>query len=250
MNTNEHESNKRFRMTLALMALPLVSCFAVAAEKKAGSSVPAPPAAEQLTYSINWPTGLSLGEARLETQREKTDAGERWRTEFTLDASVPGFPVMERVRSAADAEFCSAELEKAYTHGKRKAEETTTFDQQKGKAQRETKSGGKSELAIKACAKDALAYLDYLRHELSQGRLPSHQTVYFGAPYTISVQFAGTQQIMVSDTRMEADRLIATLKGEKTDITFEVFFSKDAARAPVLVKVPLQLATFSMELVR
>ena len=96
-------------------------------------------------YTINWPTGLSLGEAKLtDSEVKTTEAGERWTTEFSLDASVPGFPVMEHARSTADAEFCSLELEKQYTHGKRKADEKTTFDQQKGTATRETKDGGKA----------------------------------------------------------------------------------------------------------
>jgi len=228
----------------------LICAVALLAADVKKPAAPAPPGAEDLTYSINWPTGLSLGEARLKTQKQKTETGDRWTTEFTLDASVPGFPVMERAKSSSDAEFCSTELEKQYTRGKRKSEETTTFDQQKGTAKRETKGGGKSDLSIQGCSKDALAYLDYLRRELSQGRLPPHQTVYFGAPYKISVQFAGTQQIVSGDQRVEADRLIATLKGDKTDLTFEIFFSKDAARTPLLVKVPLQLATFSAELVR
>jgi hypothetical protein len=231
--------------------LPALVALAAAADKKpAAAPAAAPPTDEQLSYTINWPTGLSLGEARLSTRKQKTDEGERWNSEFTLDASVPGFPVMERARSSADGEFCSVELEKQYTHGKRKSDEKTSFDQQKNTAKRETKGGGSSNLSIKACSKDALAYLEYLRHELSQGRLPPHQTVYFGAPYRISVQFGGTQQLTVGDTRMETDKIIATLKGEKTDIVFEVYFTKDAARAPVLVKVPLQLAVFSMELVR
>ena len=49
---------------------------------------------------------------------------------------------------------------------------------------------------------------------------------------------------------MEADRLTASLKGPSSDINFEVFFLKDAARTPALVRVPLAMGTFSMELVR
>lgn len=228
---------------IILLALAL----SASAEKKTDA---APPSDEQLTYSINWPTGLPLGEARLRTQYVKAEAAERWSTEFSLDASVPGFPVVEHARSAADPEFCAVELEKSYTHGKRKAEEKTSFDQQAKSAVRETKGGGKSNLSLQNCAKDALSYLDYLRHELSQGRLPPHQTVYFGAPYRVSVQFTGTQQITVAENRLAADRILATLKGEKTDITVELYFSKDAARTLLLAKVPLSLATFSMELVR
>ena len=228
------------------IVLTLVFAMAHAADQK---GAPAPPAEEQLNYTINWPTGLSLGEATLKTQRVKSEGG-GWQTDFTLDASVPGFAVLENAKSTADAEFCSVRLEKQYTRGKRKSEESTRFDTQSGKATRETKGGGKSEINTGHCGRDPLAYLDFLRRELSQGRLPPHQTVYFGAAYRISVQFGGTQQVMVSGQRMEADRLIATLKGDKADVTFDVFFAKDAARTPVLVKVPFQLATFSMELVR
>lgn len=224
----------------------MVVAFAGAAEKKPAG----PPAEESLTYSVNWPTNLSLGEARLKTVRVKGETADYWQTEFTLDASVPGFRVLEEAKSTADAEFCSTVLEKSYTHGKRKSEETTTFDQQAKTAIRQTKGGGKSDLSLQTCAKDALDYLHSLRRELSQGRLPPQQTIYFGAPYRISVQYTGTQQITVSETRVDSDRLLVTLKGEKTDLTFEIFFSKDAAKTPLLIKVPLALATFSAELVK
>ena len=230
-------------LTLLLLALPAT------AEKKS-TIVSAPPDDEVLTYSVNWPTGLSLGEGRLRTTRQKTGAAEKWSTEFSLDASVPGFPVNEHAQSSTDGDFCSSQLEKTYTHGKHKAEETTKFDQQAKTAQRETKGGGKTDISFTGCGKDALAYLDELRRELGQGRLPPPQTVYFGAAYKVSVQFTGTQRVTIGDVPVDADRLLATIKGEKTDITVELFFSKDAARKPVLVRVPLSLAIFSMELAR
>jgi hypothetical protein len=208
------------------------------------------PADEQLTYQINWPTGLSLGEARLSTQVVKSDAGTRIQSEFVLDAAVPGFQVLDRFRSIADQDLCSIELEKSYQHGRRKAEETTKFDASRKVATRETKDGGKSEIAIQNCAKDGVTYLAYLRRELGQGRLPPHQVILFGAEYRISVQFAGTQSLVVSGSRVDADRINVTLKGPATDINFEMYFAKDAVRTPVLVRVPLPLATFSMELVR
>ena len=36
-----------------------------------------------------------------------------------------------------------------------------------------------------ACAKDALTFLYYVRRELSQGRMPPQQTMFFGASYEI-----------------------------------------------------------------
>jgi len=207
---------------------------------------------EQLHYSINWPSGLSLGEGQLHASRSKAeDKGpDRLNLEFTLDAGIPGFQVQDRYRSEATAEFCSILLERKSLHGKKKAEEKTTFDASKGSAVRETAGGGKSDIQTSSCAKDALAYLYFLRSELSQGRLPPSQPVYFGATYQVRVEFAGTQSIRLGDSSAEADRITASLKGPASDLNFEVFFLKDAARTPALVKVPLSLGTFSMELVR
>jgi hypothetical protein len=234
---------------IKLLLILVGGLVAVAGEKPA-SEASSFPANEQLTYNINWPTGLSLGETRLNTTVTKNENGAKIQTEFVLDAAIPGFHVLDRYRGVADQEFCSIQLDKSYQHGKRKAEETTKFDQDKKVATRQTKNGGKSEIPIQTCAKDALTYVQYLRRELSQGRLPPHQTVLFGAEYRVSVQYAGTESIAVSEKRMEADRLNVVLKGPATDISFQVFFSKDDARTPVMVRVPLSLATFSMELVR
>jgi hypothetical protein len=49
---------------------------------------------------------------------------------------------------------------------------------------------------------------------------------------------------------VEADRMVANLKGPASEHTFEMYFARDAARTPVLVKLPLAMGSFSMELVR
>lgn len=207
---------------------------------------------EQLRYSINWPSGLSLGEAQLGSSRQKAgaEAAPRLKLEFNLDAGVPGFAVSDRYTSQASAEFCSVEFEKNAKHGQKKTDEKTTFDSGSGTATRRTAGGGTSELKTSSCGRDALAFLYYVRSELSQGRLPAPQTVYFGAPYEIRLAFAGTQNIRIADKPVEADKITASVKGTASDITFDVFFLKDAARTPALVRVPLPLGTFSMELVR
>ncbi len=217
-----------------------------------GSSATAPKFSnEQLHYSVNWPSGLSLGEGQLHTSRSKSqDGSDRMSLEFTLDAALPGFQVQDRYKSEATPGFCSISLDRKSVHGKRKAEEKTTFDPEQGTAVRETTGGGKSDLKTGVCGKDALAYLYFLRLELSQGRLPPSQPVYFGSAYQLRVEFAGTQTIKLGETSVEADRLKASVKGVSSDIDFEVFFLKDAARTPALVRVPLSLGTFSMELVR
>ncbi len=223
------------------------------------AAVPATPAtapttlkSEHLRYSVNWPSGLSLGESQLRASQAKQgeDKPSKLDLEFEIEAAIPGFSVLDKFRSSASTDYCSAEFSKNISHGKKKAEEKTVFDSEKQTATRETSGGGKSELKTGSCGKDALTYLYFLRHELSQGRLPPSQTVYFGSPYQIHVEFAGTQSIRLGETSVEADRITASLKGPSSDINFEVFFLKNPARTPALVRVPLSIGTFSMELVR
>ncbi len=202
---------------------------------------------EALNYTVNWPSGLSLGESKLTAKR----AGGRWELEFALEAAVPGFEVNDMVRSIALDEFCSVEFEKQLKHGKRKAHERTTFDARRGVATRQTLGGGgKTEIPASPCSRDALAFLYFLRSELGQGRLPAAQTVFFGAQYRTGVQYRGAQRLVLNDAAVEADRLTVSLKGPASEHTFEIYFARDAVRTPLLIRVPLALGTFSMELVR
>lgn len=208
---------------------------------------PAPFQDEVLNYSINWPSGLSLGESRMEAKR----AGERWELQLSLEAAVPGFAVRDRFRSISGKDLCSVQFEKDFSNGNRKAKERTSFDAEKTVATRETlEGGGKSELRLPACPRDALGFLYHLRRELSQGRLPRSQPVYFGAVYQVRVDYGGSQTLRIGETPTPADRLTANVRGPASEITFEIFFAQDAARTPLLVRVPLAMGTFSMELVR
>ncbi len=202
---------------------------------------------EQLHYTINWPSGLSLGEADLTGSRSgvASTAGSKLVFSFQIDAAVPAFPVSDHYRAEASTEFCSATFNKHYRHGGRTANETTTFSSD-GSATRKTENGGEATLSTTSCARDALTYLFYVRSELSQGRLPPEETVYFGAPYRVKLDFAGTTQIQVGGKTVEADKLMASVHGDSSSIEFEVYFLKDAARTLALVRVPFSLGTFSM----
>lgn len=218
------------------------------AEPSRQSAPPAKPAepfsSEGLHYTVNWPSGLSLGEGSMKAGR----SGSEWRFELSLDASIPGFTVLDSFRSTAAGDFCSTEFVKDSTHGKKKANETTTFDTSRRVATRETLKGGKSELQIPACPRDALGFLYYLRRELSQGRLPPPQTVYFGAPYQLRLEYGGALSVRANDRPYSADRIVAYMKGPASDLTFEMFFARDAARTPLVIRTPLAIGTFSMEL--
>lgn len=201
-------------------------------------------AGETLRYSINWPTGLSLGEAEI-AARPKGGAIEY---EFRLDASLPGFPISDSYRSLATPEFCTLEFEKHFTHGNRKSVETTTIAPGATTAVRETEKGGKSQMTVSTCAKDALAFLYWLRNELQKGRVPPQQPILFGAQYQISLKFGATQKILVNDRPYEADRVEATVKGPASETQFELFLGRDSSRKLLMARVPFSLGRFSMEL--
>src|SRR5258708_1442560 len=124
-----------------------------------------PPSPESLRYTIHWATGPSPGGPPPPPGKGK----EAWDFEVTMDASVPGFTLRDRYQSAATLDLCSLQLEKTFTHGNRKADEKMVFDQQNHSASRETKNGGgKSDVSISSCAKDALTFMQFARRELAQ----------------------------------------------------------------------------------
>ena len=127
---------------------------------------------EELNYSINWPSGLSLGEGHLRAKR----SGPVWDFELALDAGIPGFPVKDKYQSQASAEFCSISFERNSSHGTRQTSEKTTIDHSRSTAVRVTQGkGGASEIPVADCVKDALTYLFFTRKELGQGRVPAPQ---------------------------------------------------------------------------
>jgi len=208
-----------------------------------------PNTGESLNYSLNWPTGASLGEAHM--RANKGESG--WQFDFTLDASVPGFPISDRYHSKANADMCSLELEKETTHGKKKTHEKTVFDYHEGSATRTTlvKGGGHTDIGINDCAHDGLNYVFYARRELAQGHgVPKQQDVLFGASYSVRMVFAGVQDVTVGGKHKQADHVIVYLKGPVADSQLEIFFDRDPARTPLVIKAPLPVGKLSMELVR
>jgi hypothetical protein len=205
-----------------------------------------PASAESLRYTINWASGLSLGEATLRADKGK----EAWNFEVTMDASIPGFTLRDDYRAAATLDLCSLELDKSFTHGTKKGDEKVTFDQQNHTATRQTNGGGKTDLSVSSCAKDALTFMQFARNELAQGRLAPQQMVDFGALYNVRIEYTGAQKIKYGDQTADADRIVATIKGPTSDVTVEIFFARDAARTPLLARIPLTLGSFTVELIR
>jgi hypothetical protein len=200
-----------------------------------------------------------LGEATLSSTRDLwvVSGAEtaRWSFDFDVDASVPGFAIRDHYTSSANAgsgpEICSAKLDKTIQRGNRKSEETVTFDQAEHTISRETHPsgiGGKSDISVGPCARDALAFLQFARQELAQGRLVPQQPVVLGNLYNVRLEFAGTETVKKFGQPIQADRIHATIKGPASDAAVDIFFAKDEVRTPVLARIPLSLGTFTVEL--
>ncbi len=205
---------------------------------------------EALHYSINWPSGLSLGDANFDAHR----TGPGWDFSLTINAGVPGFNVADHYRSAtAGSDFCSLELERDTSHAGHTSREKTTFDQKNQSAKRVTlqpEGGGKSEFEIPTCARDALAFVYFVRREMGQGRVAPPQTVFFGASYNVRIDYTGAQTIPSDNKMVVTDHVNVSVKGPSVDTRFEIYFARDAARTPLLIRVPLSVGTISAELVR
>ena len=203
------------------------------------------PNAETLRYQLNWPSGISLGEAQLKTIPTEGN----WKLELTMDASIPAFQILDRFNATLNAGLCSVEFSRASAHGNRKSKETTTFDLAAANAQRKTDGGGTTEFSTNSCPHDALGFLFYARQELISGRVPQAQIVYYGGPYDVQFELLGTQLIPIGGTPTNSDKYRVSFKGPASKATFEVFFARNESRTPVLFRVPFSLGTFSMELV-
>ncbi len=207
---------------------------------------------ETLNYTVNWPSGVGLGEAHMSASRIRSlqDGPEQWAFKLTLDAALPGFTVSDRYNAIASLDLCSAIFDRDFTHGTRKSHERDDVDPQAGLAHRETVGGGKSDVSVSTCAHDALTFLYFTRRELGQGRMPPMENILFGGPYQVNLQYTGEQTVIVNNKKSTADRLIATVKGPASEISFEMFFARDAARTPLAIRVPLSPGMFSLELTR
>ena len=205
---------------------------------------------ESLHYTINYTSGLSLGDANLTAH--KTSAG--WDFTVSLDAAVAGFNIRDKYTSSFAAGYCSTELKRDAIHGARTTREKTTFDQDKGTAKRVTEfpsNGGSSDLNTGPCGRDAITFLYFARKELGQGRVPPPQYAYFGSAYQVRENYTGAQTITLADKKPETtDHLVFSVKGPKAEFSVEVFFARDAARTPLLIKIPQAAGTLTMELVR
>jgi hypothetical protein len=246
-NSTRRATEPRPQGSGAFVAAILASlCLASAATAQTGF----PFQNESLHYTINYASGLSLGDANFSAH--KTSTG--WDFTISIDASVTGFSIKDKYTASMAGGYCSTEFERDTIHGSKSAREKTTFDAEKQTARRQTEfpnDGGYSDISTGPCGRDAITFLYFARKELGQGRVPPPQVVYFGSAYTVQQSYTGAQNITLADKKPEVtDHLVYTVKGPKSEFSVEIYYARDAARTPLLVKIPLAVGTLSMELVR
>jgi hypothetical protein len=240
-----------------MTSTPLITALiAVLACSPSGAADPQlsgfPFTSEDLSYRVNMPTGQQVGYGHLRALK----TGKDWKFEFNLDGGIPGFEFNDTYKAVANAYFCSSEFSKNFTHGKRKGGEVETVDSALGTATRTTiNGGGKSEFPVPDCTRDALSLLYYTRRELGQGRVAPDQQILFGGLFYAQITYTGPETIQVAGKPVVTDRVVCDLKGPASNRQMEILFARDAARTPLLFRVPIlqangQSISFSMELVR
>jgi len=206
---------------------------------------------ETLHYRVNLPGGRSLGEATLSAHKSGDDG---WDFEMSTAVSIPVVPISDTYKaSASGVDFCSSTLQREISHGTKAVIEKTEFDQAGNRAQRQTlvpAGGGKSEFDLPTCGRDALTFLYLARREVGQGRVPPAGKVFFGSGYEVKMVYTGAQDIPVAGKPVVTDHINVSVKGPASDFTFEIFYARDAARTPLLVRVPVSVGTVTLELVR
>ncbi len=236
-------------LLLAITSVPLL----LAADQLTGF----PFQNESLRYNVNWPGGRSLGDLSLTAH--KSDGG-GWDFDMAVNVSIPIVPIADRYKSsAAGVDFCSAMLERVISHGSKKVTEKTEFDQKLNTAQRRTlvaatadkpAGGGKSELQLPTCARDALTFEYFARREMGQGRVPAAGKIFFGSGYEVKMVYTGAMDIPVAGKPVTTDHVNVSVKGPASDFKLEIFYARDPARTPLLIKIPVSIGTVSLELVR
>ncbi len=201
---------------------------------------------ERLSYTIDWPSGLSVGSA--EFRARFVDPG--WRLQATLRATLPEIEVDDAFVARTDEALCSIAFEKHVRHGEKRAHESLRFGP--GAVRRTNLEGGPAHTPgvepAGSCAHDALAYLYHLRRDLAAGRIPPPADLFFGAPYRVTLRHAQTRHIVLRGERLLADEIRAVVRGPASEHSFSVYFGRDAARTPLIFRVEVEGTPFTMQL--
>ena len=229
----------------------LALIFAVCGALPLAAAAPAFPN-ETLDYSINWPTGLSLGEAHWKARNLGSAQSPVWDLDLAFDARIPGFALVNAYHAVTTGNYCMDKLTRDIEHGSTHTTESETVNFKNSTVTRKTtsNSGGESTFTVPECVRDALTFVLFLRQELLSGRLPPNQTVLLGSPYDVRLTYLGLEKMKSGERTVDADRVGCAIKGPASTVNVDIYFAHDAVRTPLSIRVPLSMGTFSMELVR
>jgi hypothetical protein len=201
---------------------------------------------EVLRYDVRLPNGSAIGTATFEAVRVK-GAEASWHFRVHTNFSLPGIPVEDTFRSLS-ANFCSAEFEKDSLHGSKKTAEIVVFYPERQKAVRSTKGGGMSSIQTGPCPKDPVNVLYHTRVELGKGRKPFTGTTVFGAAYEVKMDSRGKKKIEIGGKDHQTELVAGSYRGPKSKGEFEIYFSRDETRTPLVLRVPLAVGSITLEL--
>ena len=201
---------------------------------------------EELAYSIAWPSGLTVGEGAFRARR--TEAG--WRFEMTLRASLPTIEIDDVFVSTTDGELCSSEFKKHIRHGRKRADESLRFGRLTLERTNLDPEQGEQPgtVPIPSCARDALAFVYFVRRDLAAGRIPSVRDIFFGAGYRVRLVYKRTRWLTSNSERRLADEIRVDVRGPVSQHSFSVYFGRDKARTPLLFRVEFDAGPFTMQL--
>lgn len=207
-------------------------------------SLPALSAGETLRFRLLWPSGIGLGEAVMIATAGQNDL----HFEMTIEADLPVRKISGSVTASATREgLCSLKYHRKMKEGAKTSEETIEFDQQNHQARRML-GGQSSTPPIPPCARDPLTFLYYYRNQLASGAPADTASFFLGAERSLEVKPAGNESVAVGGRERAASKFLVTYHNPSSAKTFELWFTSDARREPLLVRLPSPLAIFSAEL--
>ena len=193
---------------------------------------------ESLKYTIDYTSGLSLGEANFNAPQALPLPG--WEFDASVNAAVPGFSILDNLRASATNDLCSTQFMRDLSNGRKKAREKTTFDEKTGKGHRITtlpSDGGETTFTIPSCARDALTFV-YYGVGIGTGKSAAHAGSLFRRDLYGEDGICGRAEPHVEGEIVRPDQLVISVKGPKSDFSFEVFYARDAARTPLQIRIP------------
>lgn len=199
---------------------------------------------ETLKLRLLWPSGVTLGEAVMSATAGQNDL----HFEMTVEADLPIHNISGSFTSIATREgLCSIQYHRKMNEGPKVSEESIDFDQKAHQARR-TLGGQTATLPIPQCARDPLTFLYYYRNQLATGSPADLSTFFLGPERSLEVKPAGTEKVSAGGRERSAGKYLVTYHGPNSARTFDLWFSADGAREPVLIRLPSSLAIFSAEL--